>query len=125
MTDWKEGMPPVVRFAPSPTGYLHVGGARTALFNYLFARHHGGRFILRIEDTDRKRYQPDALDEIFASLKWLGLQWDEGARGRRRRGTVFPVAAHGPLPRACRPAAGGRASLPLLLHGRAAGAVAA
>jgi glutamyl-tRNA synthetase len=78
MADWKEGMPPVVRFAPSPTGYLHVGGARTALFNFLFARRHGGRFILRIEDTDQKRYQPEALAEIFASLKWLGLQWDEG-----------------------------------------------
>jgi len=67
-----------VRFAPSPTGYLHVGGARTALFNFLFARHHGGTFILRIEDTDRSRYQEEALQEIFASLKWLGLSWDEG-----------------------------------------------
>ena len=52
-----------VRFAPSPTGYLHIGGARTALFNWLFARRHGGAFILRIEDTDRKRYVPDALDD--------------------------------------------------------------
>jgi glutamyl-tRNA synthetase len=67
-----------VRFAPSPTGYLHVGGARTALFNYLFARRYGGTFILRIEDTDRSRYQEDALHEIFTSLRWLGLQWDEG-----------------------------------------------
>ena len=67
-----------VRFAPSPTGYLHVGGARTALFNWLFARASGGKFVLRIEDTDRRRYQPEALDEIFASLKWLGLDWDEG-----------------------------------------------
>ena len=67
-----------VRFAPSPTGYLHIGGARTALFNFLFARHCGGRFILRIEDTDRKRFQQDALSEIFESLKWLGLAWDEG-----------------------------------------------
>ena len=78
MTDSKEGMVPRVRFAPSPTGYLHVGGARTALFNFLFARHHQGKFILRIEDTDQKRYQPEALAEIFTSLKWLGLQWDEG-----------------------------------------------
>jgi glutamyl-tRNA synthetase len=78
MADCKEGMVPVVRFAPSPTGYLHVGGARTALFNFLFARHQKGKFILRIEDTDQKRYQPEALAEIFASLKWLGLQWDEG-----------------------------------------------
>jgi len=67
-----------VRFAPSPTGYLHIGGARTALFNYLFARRHGGTFILRIEDTDQKRFQPEALAEIYESLKWLGLTWDEG-----------------------------------------------
>lgn len=67
-----------VRFAPSPTGYLHVGGARTALFDYLLARHTGGTFILRIEDTDRKRLDESARDEIFASLRWLGLDWDEG-----------------------------------------------
>jgi glutamyl-tRNA synthetase len=67
-----------VRFAPSPTGYLHVGGARTALFNYLFARHCKGTFILRIEDTDRTRYQEGALTEIYESLRWLGLDWDEG-----------------------------------------------
>ena len=67
-----------VRFAPSPTGYLHVGGARTALFNYLFAKANGGKFILRIEDTDRTRFQEDSLKEIFESLKWLDLQWDEG-----------------------------------------------
>jgi glutamyl-tRNA synthetase len=67
-----------VRFAPSPTGYLHVGGARTALFNYLFSRRFGGTFILRIEDTDRSRYQEEALKEIYTSLRWLGLQWDEG-----------------------------------------------
>ncbi|MFP4014062.1 MAG: glutamate--tRNA ligase [Chitinispirillaceae bacterium] len=67
-----------VRFAPSPTGYLHIGGARSALFNYLFARHHGGSFILRIEDTDRSRFVEGALKEIFESLEWLGLDWDEG-----------------------------------------------
>ncbi|MGM0444271.1 MAG: glutamate--tRNA ligase [Fibrobacterota bacterium] len=67
-----------VRFAPSPTGYLHVGGARTALFNYLYARQQGGTFILRVEDTDRSRYREDALNEIFTSLEWLGLDWDEG-----------------------------------------------
>ena len=67
-----------VRFAPSPTGYLHVGGARTALFNWVFARHHGGSFILRIEDTDRTRYVPDSLDDIMEGLRWLGLEWDEG-----------------------------------------------
>ena len=67
-----------VRFAPSPTGYLHVGGARTALFNYLFARRHGGVFILRIEDTDRERSTKEAVDAIFEGLRWLGLTWDEG-----------------------------------------------
>ncbi len=89
MTDCKEGMPPVVRFAPSPTGYLHVGGARTALFNFLFARHHNGTFILRIEDTDQKRYQLEALAEIFASLKWLGLDWDEGPEVGGKAGPYF------------------------------------
>jgi len=67
-----------VRYAPSPTGDFHVGGARTALFNYLFARHHGGRFILRIEDTDRKRYNPQALEWLLNGLRYLGLDWDEG-----------------------------------------------
>jgi glutamyl-tRNA synthetase len=66
------------RFAPSPTGFLHVGGARTALFNWLFARKHGGQFILRIEDTDEKRNTPEANQVIFDGLKWLGLDWDEG-----------------------------------------------
>ena len=66
------------RFAPSPTGFLHVGGARTALFNWLFARKHGGQFILRIEDTDEKRNTPEANQVIFDGLNWLGLDWDEG-----------------------------------------------
>jgi glutamyl-tRNA synthetase len=68
-----------VRFAPSPTGFLHVGGARTALFNWLFARHHRGTFILRIEDTDKSREHESAVNVIFESLRWLGLDWDEGA----------------------------------------------
>jgi glutamyl-tRNA synthetase len=67
-----------VRFAPSPTGYFHVGGARTALYNWLFARNQGGTFILRIEDTDRRRYQEEAEQDLLDSLRWLGLQWDEG-----------------------------------------------
>ncbi len=67
-----------VRIAPSPTGYFHVGSARTALFNWLFARHHGGSFIVRVEDTDRTRYNPDAVPDLVASLRWLGLDWDEG-----------------------------------------------
>ncbi len=68
-----------VRFAPSPTGYLHVGGARTALFNWLFARHNRGTFILRIEDTDKSREQEQAVRVIYDGLRWLGLEWDEGA----------------------------------------------
>lgn len=67
-----------VRFAPSPTGYLHIGGARTALFNWLFAQHNGGEFILRIEDTDRKRYVEGAEQAIVDSLHWMGIDWDEG-----------------------------------------------
>ncbi|MFO1080723.1 MAG: glutamate--tRNA ligase [Reyranellaceae bacterium] len=66
----------VTRFAPSPTGFLHIGGARTALFNWLFARHHGGRYLLRIEDTDRARSTPAAIDAILDGLSWLGLDWD-------------------------------------------------
>jgi len=68
----------VVRFAPSPTGFLHIGGARTALFNWLFARHHGGKFLLRIEDTDRLRSTPEAVAAIIDGLDWLGLAWDGG-----------------------------------------------
>src|SRR6185295_16411225 len=67
-----------VRFAPSPTGYLHIGGARTALFNYLYAKRHGGTFVLRIEDTDQDRNMENALGGILEGLRWLGLQWDEG-----------------------------------------------
>ena len=70
-----------VRFAPSPTGYLHIGGARTALFNWLFARHHGGKFVLRIEDTDTKRNTEEAMAAIYEGLEWLGLNWDEGPHG--------------------------------------------
>ena len=67
-----------VRFAPSPTGFLHVGGARTALFNWLYARHTGGTFVLRIEDTDVERSRQDWSDGIQSTLQWLGLDWDEG-----------------------------------------------
>jgi len=78
-----------VRFAPSPTGYLHVGGARTALFNYLFARRHGGVFLLRIEDTDRERSTREAVDAIFEGLRWLGLDWDEGPDKSGAHGPYF------------------------------------
>ena len=71
-------MTPRLRFAPSPTGYLHVGGARTALFNWLYARRHGGAFILRIEDTDVERSQPEMVTGILDGLRWLGIDWDEG-----------------------------------------------
>lgn len=67
-----------VRFAPSPTGYLHIGGARTCLFNWLFAKSQGGKLVLRIEDTDRERLKEDSVSQILTSLKWLGLNWDEG-----------------------------------------------
>src|SRR6202049_4945199 len=67
-----------VRFAPSPTGALHIGGARTALFNWLLARHAGGELLLRIEDTDRERSTPENVEQILDSLRWLELDWDEG-----------------------------------------------
>jgi glutamyl-tRNA synthetase len=70
--------PARVRFAPSPTGYLHLGGLRTALFNWLYARRTGGQFILRIEDTDQSRFNPESRDDIMRGLRWLGLDWDEG-----------------------------------------------
>ncbi|HET9460294.1 MAG TPA: glutamate--tRNA ligase [Sphingomicrobium sp.] len=68
--------PVVTRFAPSPTGFLHIGGARTALFNWLFARHHGGKFLLRIEDTDKARSTREAIDAILDGMRWLGMDWD-------------------------------------------------
>src|SRR5260221_14279573 len=78
-----------VRFAPSPTGYLHVGGARTALFNYLFARRHGGVFILRIEDTDAARSTEESVTAILDSMRWLGLEWDEGPGKGGAHGPYF------------------------------------
>jgi glutamyl-tRNA synthetase len=98
------------RFAPSPTGYLHIGGARTALFNYLFARHHGGKFILRIEDTDRERSTPEAIAAILDSLKWLGLDWDEGPFYQTERYPLYKekvrelLAAGKAYPCTCAPA---------------------
>ncbi len=83
----------VTRFAPSPTGYLHIGGARTALFNWLFARHHGGKFLLRIEDTDRARSTPEATEAIYEGLRWLGLDWDGDAVSQFERVTRHQEAA--------------------------------
>jgi glutamyl-tRNA synthetase len=78
-----------VRFAPSPTGFLHIGSARTAIFNWLYARHTGGRFLLRVEDTDLKRSESRFLEEILEDLKWLGLDWDEEPIFQSRRFAVY------------------------------------
>ena len=90
----------VTRFAPSPTGYLHIGGARTALFNWLFAHHHGGKFLLRIEDTDRARSTQPAIDAILSSMTWLGLDWDgeavfQFARAQRHAEVAYQMLARG------------------------------
>ena len=90
----------VTRFAPSPTGFLHIGGARTALFNWLYARKMGGKFLLRIEDTDRERSTPEAVDAILDGLKWLGLDWDgeavhQFARADRHREAAMQMLASG------------------------------
>ena len=81
------------RFAPSPTGYLHIGGARTALFSYLFARHHGGKFILRIEDTDRERSTQESIQAIIDALRWLRLDWDEGPFFQSQRAELYRECA--------------------------------
>ena len=91
---------PIVRFAPSPTGYLHIGGARTALFNWLFAKGRAGKFLLRIEDTDRERNHPDAIAAIYDGLTWLGLDWDgdavsQFARAARHREIAESMLASG------------------------------
>ncbi len=90
----------VTRFAPSPTGFLHIGGARTALFNWLFARHHGGKFLLRIEDTDRARSTQPAIEAIIDGMRWLGLDWDgdavfQFARAARHAEVANTLLAHG------------------------------
>ncbi len=82
-----------VRFAPSPTGYLHIGGVRTALFNWLFARHEGGKFILRIEDTDQSRSTEEAIQAILDGLRWVGLDWDEGPFRQTDRIEVYRAQA--------------------------------
>src|SRR6202453_3611600 len=85
--------PPRVRFAPSPTGYLHVGGARTALFNWLFARHTGGTLILRVEDTDFERSSEDMVQGILDGMRWLGMEWDEGPFFQSRRLPLYQATA--------------------------------
>src|SRR5258707_5646553 len=94
MSDSNQKTSPVrVRFAPSPTGYLHVGGARTALFNWLFARRQGGTMILRIEDTDAERNKPELVQGILDGLQWLGVNWDEGPFYQSQRTELYLAAA--------------------------------
>ncbi len=90
-----------VRFAPSPTGYLHVGGARTALFNWLFARHHNGQFLLRIEDTDLTRSSEEMVEGILKGLRWLGLNWDEGPYYQSQRLAFYQESAEKLLDNRC------------------------
>src|SRR4051812_27434777 len=80
---------PRVRFAPSPTGFFHVGNARTALYNYFFARREGGTFILRVEDTDAERHVEEAVDALHRSMQWLGMDWDEGPYYQSERGDIY------------------------------------
>ncbi|MEP3767719.1 MAG: glutamate--tRNA ligase family protein, partial [Marinomonas sp.] len=84
----------VTRFAPSPTGFLHIGGARTAMFNWLFARHHGGKALLRIEDTDKARSTQEAIDAISEGLEWLGLDWDDTPVFQSERAARHAEVAH-------------------------------
>src|SRR5437764_5861472 len=89
-----------VRFAPSPTGALHIGGARTALYNWLLARGQGGTFVLRIEDTDRERSTPENVEQIFDALRWLRLDWDQepvfqSERAERHRQVIAELLASG------------------------------
>ena len=109
-------MAPRVRFAPSPTGYLHVGGARTALFNWLFARRHGGVFVLRIEDTDVERSSAEMVDGILDGLRWLGLDWDEGPDIGGPHAPYFQSRAARSPSRDGRAARRERARVLLLLH---------
>jgi glutamyl-tRNA synthetase len=99
MTSPPGHVPVVTRFAPSPTGYLHIGGARTALFNWLYARGRGGRFLLRIEDTDRARSTPEATEAILRGLRWLGLDWDGEALSQFARADRHAEIAHEMLAR--------------------------
>ena len=86
------------RFAPSPTGELHIGGLRTALFAWAFVQANGGQFILRIEDTDQSRYVEGSVENIYEGLRWLGIEWDEGPRHRWSPRSVHAVRAAGEVP---------------------------
>ncbi len=111
-------VPVRLRFAPSPTGYLHVGGARTALFNWLYARRHGGTFILRIEDTDVERSSADMVTGILDSMRWLGLDWDEGPGRRRPARALLSDRTARSLPRAAAALVVVRSRVSLLLQAR-------
>ena len=114
-----------VRFAPSPTGSLHIGGARTALFNWLFARHNDGTFVLRIEDTDLERSTGEAARGIVSALRWLGLDWDEGPETGGTYGPYFQSQRLRSLYGSCQQAAGAGPGLLLLLHPGGTGGAAA
>ena len=109
------------RFAPAPSGSLHVGNARSALFSWLWARHHDGTFILRVEDTDASRVTEEAFRGVLEDLRWLGLDWDEGPEVGGAARPVPAVRAARDLPRDGRATARGRRRLPLLLHAGGAG----
>ena len=108
------------RFAPSPTGYLHIGGVRTALFNWLLARHHGGQFILRIDDTDQQRHVESAVEKILDGFRWIGIDWDEGPEVGGPKGPYFQSERAEHYRHAAARLAELRARLPRLQHrGRA------
>ncbi len=88
-----------MRFAPSPTGYFHVGGAKTALYNWIYARQHGGTFVLRIEDTDTERNRDEWIDGIQSALRWIGVDWDEGPYFQSQRTHLYERGGHAPLHR--------------------------
>jgi len=109
-----------VRYAPSPTGLQHIGGVRTALFNYLFARAQGGAFVLRIEDTDQERYSEEALEDIYATFEWLGISWDEGPDRGGPYGPYFQSQRLERYHKAVRSLLDRRQGLRVFLFGRAA-----
>ena len=113
------------RFAPSPTGHLHIGNARTALMNWIFARHHGGAFVLRIEDTDRERSTAQSEASILDDLRWLGLAWDEGPDNGGPHGPYRQSERLGIYSDHLRRLEGRRPGVSLLLHAGGAGGTGA
>ena len=107
-----------VRFCPSPTGVPHVGLIRTCLFNWAFARHHGGSFVFRIEDTDAARDSQESYEMLLDTLRWFGMDWDEGPEVGGPHGPYRQSERRDDLPRRGQPAAGGRAPVRVLQHPR-------